>query len=378
MQKYPPAILFLDDGRFFYGYAFGAIENIHTSGEVCFNTGMTGYQEILTDPSYCGQIVTMTAPQIGNTGINPEDVESDHVQAAGFVVRDLSSTVSNWRATLSLEDYLAAAGVLGITDVDIRSLTRHIRDRGAMNGLISVLNGEPEWEMLKNTVAKIPSMKGLDLVQRVTCESKFDAVKRMSLAQHTEPKFHVLAVDFGIKTNILRQLHYAGCRTTIIPATTVVEEILALNPDGIFLSNGPGDPAAVSYGINLVKALLGECPIFGICLGHQLLALALGAKTYKLPFGHRGANHPVQNLETKQVLISSHNHGFAVDAESLPATAIPTWINLNDQTLEGFRCSDIPATSIQFHPEASPGPHDGLPLFQPFIKQMRDAQTDRH
>lgn len=356
-----PALLVLSNGKFFRGTVFGSAGE--TIGEVCFNTSMTGYQEILTDPSYCGQIVTMTYPHIGNYGVNPEDMESDRIQVAGFVVREGSETPSNFRATQSLPEFLREREIVGIQGIDTRALTRLIRDEGAMNGIISAIDLDPE-SLLKK-VRQAPSMTGQDLARVVTRQS-WEIWK----ANHDAASFKVVAVDFGIKYNILRQLADHGCETTIVPAQTSAEDILALNPDGIFLSNGPGDPAAVSYAIETVRHLLGKKPVFGICLGHQILALARGAKTYKLKFGHRGGNHPVKHLATGKIEITSQNHGFAVDVDSLPNTIEPTHWNLNDQTLEGFRCTDLPAFSVQYHPEASPGPHDARYLFQDFTHLM--------
>ena len=356
-----PALLVLSNGKFFRGTVFGSAGE--TIGEVCFNTSMTGYQEILTDPSYCGQIVTMTYPHIGNYGVNPEDMESDRIQVAGFVVREGSETPSNFRAIQSLPEFLREREIVGIQGIDTRALTRLIRDEGAMNGIISAIDLDPE-SLLKK-VRQAPSMTGQDLARVVTRQS-WEIWK----ANHDAASFKVVAVDFGIKYNILRQLADHGCETTIVPAQTSAEDILALNPDGIFLSNGPGDPAAVSYAIETVRHLLGKKPVFGICLGHQILALARGAKTYKLKFGHRGGNHPVKHLATGKIEITSQNHGFAVDVDSLPNTIEPTHWNLNDQTLEGFRCTDLPAFSVQYHPEASPGPHDARYLFQDFTHLM--------
>ncbi|PJA52273.1 MAG: carbamoyl phosphate synthase small subunit [Candidatus Marinimicrobia bacterium CG_4_9_14_3_um_filter_48_9] len=356
-----PALLVLSNGKFFRGTVFGSAGE--TIGEVCFNTSMTGYQEILTDPSYCGQIVTMTYPHIGNYGVNPEDMESDRIQVAGFVVREGSETPSNFRATQSLPEFLREREIVGIQGIDTRALTRLIRDEGAMNGIISAIDLDPE-SLLKK-VRQAPSMTGQDLARVVTRQSS-----EIWKANHDAASFKVVAVDFGIKYNILRQLADHGCETTIVPAQTSAQDILALNPDGIFLSNGPGDPAAVSYAIETVRHLLGKKPVFGICLGHQILALARGAKTYKLKFGHRGGNHPVKHLATGKIEITSQNHGFAVDVDSLPNTIEPTHWNLNDQTLEGFRCTDLPAFSVQYHPEASPGPHDARYLFQDFTHLM--------
>ncbi len=359
----PPATLLLANGAVFQGASFGAVGE--TAGEVCFNTGMTGYQEVLTDPSYAGQLVTMTYPHIGNTGINPEDVESGRIQVAGFIVRDGVTTPSNWRMTQPLEDYLSAAGIVGSQGIDTRMLVRMIREQGAMNGIISSTAADPT--SLKDKLAQVPAMTGLDLVSRVTCEKPYTWGKG-------EGKYRVAAYDFGIKWNILRILESHGCAVTVVPAHTPAKEVLALKPDGVFLSNGPGDPAPVTQAIEAVRELLGQVPIFGICLGHQILALALGAQTYKLKYGHRGINHPVKNLETGKVEVTSQNHGFAVDADSLDeSVARVTHINLNDDTVEGLRCVKLPAYSVQYHPEASPGPHDARYLFEEFVGMMGET-----
>jgi carbamoyl-phosphate synthase small subunit len=361
-----PAVLVLQDGTVYTGTAFGHVSE--TSGEVCFNTGMTGYQEILTDPSYRGQIVTMTYPHIGNYGINDEDGESDRIQVAGLVLRELCALPSNHRSTQSLPEWMARHGVMGIQDIDTRALTRRLRMHGSMNGIIS--SGEKRIDDIIEEARALPPMSGQDLTGAVTCETPYQwpAVKE-------QPAFRVAALDFGIKRNILRLLASHGCEITVYPAGSSAEDILAGRPDGIFLSNGPGDPQAVTHGIETVKALLGRLPMFGICLGHQLLALALGASTYKLPFGHRGCNHPVRNLLTGAVEITSQNHGFAVHADSLPPNVTMTHWNLNDNTLEGFRCNDIPAFSVQYHPEAAPGPHDSRYLFRDFISLMEQHAT---
>ena len=353
------AQLILENGTVFSGIAFGA--KGETIGEVCFNTGMTGYQEILTDPSYCGQIITMTYPHIGNYGINPEDIESVKIQAAGLIVREENIVPSNFRSTESLGDYLRSQNVVGIQNIDTRMLTRIIRDEGAMNGIISTTDFDEKSLLKKVKVA--PSMNGQDLATLVTCSDSYVWGKQSH-------QYKIAALDFGIKHNILRLLEFHGCNITVFPAQTSADEILAFNPDGIFLSNGPGDPAAVTYGIETVKKLLGKKPIFGICLGHQILALALGGSTYKLKFGHRGCNHPVKNLQNNMVEITSQNHGFAVDPESLPENIKITHISLNDQTVEGLRCGDLSAFSVQYHPEASPGPHDSRYLFEKFIHMM--------
>ena len=354
------AILLLNDGRLFKGKQLG--HSGETTGEVCFNTGMTGYQEILTDPSYCSQIVTMTSPHIGNYGINEEDIESDKIQVSGFVVKEESLIASNWRSKASLNDYLKNNKIVGIQDIDTRALTRHIRDQGAMNGIISAIDSDVD--SLSNKLKKVPSMNGLDLAKVVT-------TKRVYKWSETG-RYKVAAIDYGIKRNILNMLADKECSVTVFPAETTAKQILDFNPDGVFLSNGPGDPGAVTYGIKMVKDLLGAKPIFGICLGHQILSLALGAKTFKLKFGHRGINHPVKNLNTSIVEITSQNHGFAVDLQSLPKNVTATHINLNDSTNEGIECKDLKAFSVQHHPESSPGPHDSRYLFDKFIKLMKN------
>ena len=333
---------------------------VRLSGEVCFNTGMTGYQEILTDPSYCKQIVTMTSPHIGNYGINEEDIESENIQVAGFVIKEETMTPSNWRSTQSLGEYLKKNKIVGIKEIDTRSLTRHIRDKGAMNGIIS--SNDLDIQSLEKKLKKFPDMNGLDLAKDVTTQKKYKWPGK--------GQYKVAVIDFGIKKNILRLLSDAGCELTVFPASIKAEDILSFEPDGVFLSNGPGDPLAVTYGIETVKKLLGKVPLFGICLGHQILALALGASTFKLKFGHRGINHPVRNNEKNTVEITSQNHGFAVDLDSLPPNVISTHINLNDNTSGGIRCTDIPAFSVQYHPESSPGPHDSRYLFNQFIEMM--------
>ena len=375
------AFLALADGTIFEGEAFGAEGT--TIGEVVFTTGMTGYQEVLTDPSYAGQIVTMTAPQIGNTGINEEDPESvdgkPHV--AGFVIRDASPIASSWRATSSLEDYLVKHGIAAISGVDTRRLTRHIRDRGAQNGCI----GTEDPALLVDRARAAPNMEGLDLVKRVTpaepyrfTESRaawhvpFAIEQQLRSGAAAEPtdELHVVALDFGAKRNILRCLVDAGCKVTAVPAHTPADRILSLSPDGIFLSNGPGDPAAVSYAVDTIRALLGKKPIFGICLGHQLLARALGGSTYKLKFGHRGLNQPVKDLSTGRIEITTQNHGFCVDVDSLKGRAHSTHLHLNDGTSEGLEVPDVRAFSVQYHPEAAAGPHDALYLFERFKQLM--------
>jgi carbamoyl-phosphate synthase small subunit len=365
--------LALADGSVFPGRCFGA--EGQAVGEVVFTTGMTGYQEVLTDPSYCGQIVTMTAPHIGNTGINVEDPESvdGRPQVAGFVVRDNSVAVSNWRSQQTLDEYLKAHGIVGISEIDTRKLTRYLRDQGSQNGAIG--SGSPE--ELVERARKAPSMEGLDLVTRVTPKAayRFDESRGVWNSPFGEeaggsgrPK--VVALDFGAKRNILRCLVDSGCDVTAVPASTSAKDILALGPDGIFLSNGPGDPAAVTYAIDTIKDLVGKKPIFGICLGHQLLALALGARTYKLKFGHRGLNQPVKDLATGRVEITTQNHGFCVDVDSLKSVARSSHLHLNDGTSEGLEAPDLKAFSVQYHPEAAAGPHDALYLFSRFKRLM--------
>ena len=352
------AVLLLDDGRIFRGRVLGAIgESI---GEVCFNTGMTGYQEILTDPSYAKQMVTMTAPHIGNYGINSEDVESEKIQVSGFIIKEESPIPSNWRSEISLAEYLKKQNVVGIKNIDTRALTKHIRDNGAMNGIIS--SKTVNIDELASKLNDAPSMEGLDLAKIVSTKKIYQWSEK--------GRYKIAAIDFGIKKNILRLLESFDCSVTVFPAKTKAHEILSYDPDGVFLSNGPGDPAAVGYGIETIKKLLGVKPIFGICLGHQLLALALGAKTFKLKFGHRGINHPVKNINLGTIEITSQNHGFSVDLDSLPKNILSTHINLNDNTSAGIECTDYPAFSVQYHPESSPGPHDSRYLFKKFIGMM--------
>ncbi|HEU5099492.1 MAG TPA: glutamine-hydrolyzing carbamoyl-phosphate synthase small subunit [Roseiflexaceae bacterium] len=381
MTSRTPALLALEDGTTWPGAALGAIGE--RAGEVIFNTAMTGYQEVLTDPSYYGQIVVMTAPHIGNTGVNFEDEESAKPWLSGFVVRAASPRVSNWRATASLGEYLREHGVVGITGVDTRALVRHIREAGALRGMIS--SADPDPKRLIEAARAAPSMEGLDLVPYVTCAEPYhwtepgdrcwvlgagDTVAFQHPTPNTQYPLHVVAYDFGIKRNILRLLAERGCRVTVVPATTPAAEALAHKPDGVFLSNGPGDPAAVTYGVKAVRDLLGKAPVFGICLGHQILGLALGGSTYKLRFGHHGGNQPVRFSDTDQVEISSHNHGFAVDPKSLPEGIEVTHVNLNDGCCEGLRARDLRAFSVQYHPEAAPGPHDASYLFNQFITLM--------
>lgn len=363
------AILLLADGALYRGKAFGAVGE--TMGEVCFNTGMTGYQEVLTDPSYCHQIVTMTAPHIGNYGVNPKDIESDRIQVAGFVIREETETPSNPYATDSVGNYLKEQEIVGIQEIDTRALVRHLREHGAMNGMIS--SEDKDLDSLREKIKKVPQMVGLNLVGAVTTKEKYHWNEPAESSGSKEKKSTVAALDYGIKYNIMRLLTERNCDVTVFPADTTAEEIMEINPDGIFLSNGPGDPAAVKQSIKTLKELLGTRPIFGICLGHQLLAHALGAKTYKLKFGHHGINHPVKHLETGKVEITSHNHGFAVDADRLPNDIELTHINLNDNTVEGLRSTKYPAFSVQYHPEAGPGPHDSRYLFDQFVSLMQEG-----
>jgi carbamoyl-phosphate synthase small subunit len=374
------AVLALENGTIYRGTAAGAPGIAR--GEVVFNTSMTGYQEVLTDPSYAGQIVTMTCPQIGNYGVSPEDVESGAPKVAGFIMREESPIASNWRASGTLRDYLISNNVVAIADIDTRELTRLLRSSGVMRGVIAT--GEVETGDLIRQARAIPQMEGTDLVREVTCEAPFvwtagldrPGVRPgadLSLAPQMQARrpLRVAAYDFGIKWNILRRLTTYGCEVHVVPASTPAKELMAANVDGIFLSNGPGDPAAVDYAIQNVRELTqADKPMFGICLGHQILGLALGGKTFKLKFGHRGANHPVKFLETGRVEITSQNHGFAVDPESLPSDVKVTHLNLYDGTVEGLRVTDRPIYSVQYHPEASPGPHDADYLFKQFVEDM--------
>jgi carbamoyl-phosphate synthase small subunit len=367
------AKLALEDGTVFSGASFGAAGEV--DGEVCFNTSMTGYQEILTDPSYRGQIVTMTYPEIGNYGVNGEDVESGKPQLAGFVVRNCSSVASNFRSTGELGDYLARANVVGIAGIDTRALVRRLRQHGALNGVLSTTDLSDESLVAKAKAS--PGLVGRDLVREVVPNQPRDWDQRLStwsrLPSHTSngspaksPAPHVVALDYGMKWNIARHLCDLGCKVTVLPGTISASEVLEYKPDGVFLSNGPGDPEPLTYAIETIRNLLGKTPIFGICLGHQLLSLACGATTFKLKFGHRGANQPVQNLATGRVEITSQNHGFAVTESDLPSALEVTHRNLNDQTIEGVRHRELPAYSVQYHPEASAGPHDSDYLFGTF------------
>jgi carbamoyl-phosphate synthase small subunit len=359
----------------FRGTAIGASGS--STGEVVFNTSMTGYQEILTDPSYYKQIVTLTYPHIGNVGVNTEDVESQRIFASGLVIRDLSLTVSNWRNTQSLPDYLKANNVVAIAGIDTRKLTRILREKGAQNGCIAT--GTDEAAALAAARA-FPSMAGMDLAREASCTAPYPWTQRewalgVGYPELAHSRFHVVAYDFGVKRNILRKLAERGCRITVVPAQTPASEVLALEPDGVFLSNGPGDPEPCDYAINATRAFIDAgVPLYGICLGHQLMGLALEAKTVKMKFGHRGANHPVQDLQSGRVMITSQNHGFAVDAATLPKNARVTHVSLFDGTLQGFELTDKPAFCFQGHPEASPGPHDVDYLFDKFIGMM-EKQT---
>jgi carbamoyl-phosphate synthase small subunit len=383
------ALLALEDGRTFRGKSFGADGEV--SGEIVFNTSLTGYQEILTDPSYAGQVVVLTYPLIGNYGVNSQDAESVRPFAEGLVVREITEIPSNWRQQSSLPDYLREHKIVGISDIDTRALVRHIRTHGAMRCMISTRDLDPA-SLVRKTQSQ-PVMVGQDLVKEVTCregypwqDPSFDLFparkrKARNAAKKEQASFKVAAFDFGIKQNILRLLTDHGCELTVVPATTGASQILSLNLDGIFLSNGPGDPEPVTYAVDTVRQLLGKKPIFGICLGHQILGLALGGRTYKLKFGHRGGNHPVLRIPTGQVEITAQNHGFAVDIDSLPKSEIEvTHVNLNDQTLEGFRHKSLPAFCVQYHPESSPGPHDSRYLFEEFksmMRQHREAKGER-
>jgi carbamoyl-phosphate synthase small subunit len=382
------AILALADGRYYHGTTFGA--EGETVGEVVFNTSMTGYQEILTDPSYEGQLVAMTYPQIGNVGVNTEDVESRQPFVKGFIVKEYTPQPSNWRASEPLHEYMKRHGIVGIEGIDTRSLVRHLRDHGSQEAVISTFENDPNALVAKAKAS--PGLIGIDLVRNVTCAEPYDwnegmwdlaegYKKRAAAAAASKrkgkkpgsfraPVFSVVAYDYGIKFNILRNLAEAGCRVKVVPAATPAEDVLALNPDGIFLSNGPGDPDAVPYARENVGKLIGKKPIFGICLGHQIMGLALGGKTYKLKFGHHGGNQPVVDLTTKKVEITAQNHGFAVDADSLKGAVEVTHLNLNDNTVEGLAHRELPIFSVQYHPESSPGPHDANYLFRRFIDLM--------
>jgi carbamoyl-phosphate synthase small subunit len=377
------ALLVLEDGSVFKGTAIGA--SGMSVGEVVFNTSITGYQEILTDPSYAEQIVTLTYPHIGNTGINSEDCESNKIWAKGLVIRDLPLLASNFRSEKSLSEYLEENNILGIADIDTRRLTRILRDKGAQNGCIiasNTLDNIPLDESVALGKAQaFAGLKGMDLAKEVTCDKSYEWSDGSWVLGEgfkkglVNPAFHVVAYDFGVKSNILRMLADRGCRLTVVPAKTTADEVLALKPNGVFLSNGPGDPEPCDYAITAIKQLLDtNIPIFGICLGHQLLAIASGAKTSKMKFGHHGANHPVKDIKGERVMITSQNHGFAVEESNLPNTLEVTHVSLFDKTLQGIHRTDKPAFSFQGHPEASPGPHDAAPLFDHFIELMQQSQ----
>jgi carbamoyl-phosphate synthase small subunit len=370
------ACLALEDGSVWYGRAFGAQGT--RAGEVVFNTSMTGYQEIVTDPSYAGQIVVMTAPQVGNTGINRDDDEAHRAFLRGFVIRELSPVVSNWRAAKTLGAWLAEQDVVAISEVDTRALTRRLRERGSLNGVLATGASFDEGALVEEARAW-PGLAGVDLVREVTCAEPYYWAAPTgapwafgAAADREQGAFHVVAYDFGIKRNILRRLATYGCQVTVVPATTPADNVLAMEPDGVLLSNGPGDPSVVTYGVEAAQAFLGRVPVFGICLGHQILGQALGGQTYKLKFGHHGGNQPVKHLPSGRVEISAHNHNFAVDPDTLPGDVEVTHLNLNDGCCEGLRHKTLPALSIQYHPEAAPGPHDADPLFVEFVGMMAD------
>ncbi|MEE8344093.1 MAG: glutamine-hydrolyzing carbamoyl-phosphate synthase small subunit [Woeseiaceae bacterium] len=374
-----PAVLALQDGTIFHGVSVG--DDGNTIGEVVFNTAMTGYQEILTDPSYCRQIITLTYPHIGNTGTNSEDMESSKIHASGLIIRDCSMLASNWRVERDFREFLRGGKTVAIADIDTRKLTRLIREKGAQSGCI--MTGEANPDTAVEHARKFPGIAGMDLAKFVTTDRTYqwcygvDFGKRSRVMSRRIAPYHVVAYDFGIKRNILRVLSDLDCRMTVVPATTTADEVLSLMPDGVFLSNGPGDPEPCDYAIKAIQEILESgVPIFGICLGHQLLALACGAKTVKMKFGHHGANHPVQNLSTGQVMITSQNHGFAVEEESLPEDVEATHRSLFDGTLQGIAVKDAPAFSFQGHPEASPGPRDLLPLFERFIADMEEVKRN--
>ena len=378
--KRTKAVLVLEDGTVYKGYAFAG--HGRALGEVVFNTSMTGYQEVLTDPSYKGQIVAMTYPLTGTYGINDDDMESAAIQVEAFIVKEYQDFASNWRSTGSLADFLEAYGKIGIEGIDTRALTRHIRVAGAMRGIIAT-DTDDTGELLK-AVQAFPGLNGIDLVKEVTCRKPY-AWENGPLPDSKgadwrpgDPRFKVVALDCGVKYNILRKLETAGCQVLVYPAHATAEEILAKKPDGVFLSNGPGDPAAVTYVIETVRNLLGKIPVFGICLGHQMMGLAVGGRTFKLKFGHRGANQPVKDMTTGKVEITSQNHGFCVDPESLQGLPVKmTHLNLNDNTLEGMTHLEVPAFCVQYHPEASPGPHDASYLFDRFIQLMSESGGEK-
>jgi len=364
------ALLALADGLIFEGTSFGS--EGETAGEVVFNTSMAGYQEILTDPSYKGQIVTMTYPHIGNYGVNEDDVESSRPHLSGLIVKELSRYPSNWRSRKSLGEYLKEHGIIGIEGIDTRALTSRIRDYGSQMGIVSTVDLDPEGLVKKARV--LSNLVGLDTVKDVTCPKYHKWTESLYPVNKKEvtKQFNVIVYDFGVKWNILRMLKLYGCEVTVVPASTPAEDVLSMKPDGILLSNGPGDPEGVSYAIDNTRNLMGKKPVFGICLGHQIIGLALGGKTYKLKFGHHGGNQPVMDLSTRKVEITAQNHNFAVDIDSIGGRVELTHINLNDQTVEGMRHREYPLFSVQYHPESSPGPHDSWYLFERFVEMMRD------
>jgi len=375
----PPALLAMEDGTVYRGFGFGAAAD--GAGEIVFNTAITGYQEVLTDPSYRGQIVTMTAPEIGNVGVNPVDFESARPWCAGFVVRELSPLVSNWRASGSLHSLLADNGVAGISGIDTRAVTRRIRLSGAQRAIITRAVDDAAGAVER--ARRHPSLEGRDLVREVTAAAGYEWSEPVwpgptAPGHAPEPppeRYHVVAYDFGIKRGILRRLRSSGCRVSVVPAATAARDVLVMKPDGIFLSNGPGDPAAVEYAVESARELTrSKLPVFGICLGHQILGLALGGKTYKLKFGHHGANHPVMDLGTRKVEITSQNHGFAVDVDSMQGRAVLSHVSLNDKTVEGMRHGELPVFSVQYHPEASPGPNDANYLFDRFCGLLQERR----
>jgi carbamoyl-phosphate synthase small subunit len=374
------ALLVLEDGTTFRGRSFGAVGE--RAGEVVFNTGMTGYQEILTDPSYRGQMVVMTYPHIGNTGVNDQDPESEHPHVRALIVRNACRRESNWRARQTLAQYLSEHETMALTDVDTRALTRHLRQFGALRGVVSTIDLDPA--SLQQKALALPTTSDLDLVAKVTCSQPYEWNDRVATewlreipSQGDKPEgaqsFHVVAYDCGIKRNILRQLVSSGCRVTVVPADTPAQEALALQPDGVFLSNGPGDPERVPYTVASVRELLNTVPIFGICLGHQVLGLALGGRKFKLKFGHHGSNHPVKDLQTGRITITAQNHNFVIDVDTIQDQVELTHVNLYDGTVEGMRHRTLPIFSVQYHPEAAPGPHDANPLFAQFVQMMSDA-----